>query len=126
MAKSKDDGAATASDEGPATHRKGGAIRGGRLKAFYKRLDKLEADKKDISDGIRSVYGEAKAEGFDPKIMRQVYRLRAMDAEAREEDLGLLETYLEAAGLGPLFDRALDDDDDAVEETEEDGTPLQH
>jgi uncharacterized protein (UPF0335 family) len=69
------------------------------LKAFVERIEKLEEEKKAISDDIRDVYGEAKANGFDAKALRSVVKLRKMDADERKEQDAILETYLHALGM---------------------------
>ena len=55
------------------------------LKAFVERVERLEEEKKALSDDIRDVYAEAKANGFDVKALRQVVRLRKQDVEERKE-----------------------------------------
>lgn len=77
----------------------GGGIAGERLRSFIQRIERLEEEKKTLSDDIREVYGEAKSHGFDPKIMRQVVRLRRMEAADRQEQEALIETYLSALGM---------------------------
>ncbi len=77
----------------------GGGVAGERLRSFIQRIERLEEEKKTISDDIREVYAEAKSNGFDPKIMRQVIRLRKMEAADRQEQEALLETYLAALGM---------------------------
>jgi uncharacterized protein (UPF0335 family) len=77
----------------------GGGIAGERLRSFIQRIERLEEEKKTLSDDIREVYAEAKSNGFDPKIMRQVVRLRRMEAADRQEQEALLETYLSALGM---------------------------
>ena len=72
---------------------------GERLRSFIQRVERLEEEKKTIADDIREVYAEAKANGFDPKIMRQVVRIRKMDAADRAEQEAILETYLNALGM---------------------------
>jgi len=69
------------------------------LKAFVERVEKLEEEKKAISDDIRDVYAEAKGNGFDVKALRAVIRLRKMDANERAEQDAILETYLHALGM---------------------------
>ena len=69
-----------------------------RLKSFIERIERLEAEKKALGDDVREVYGEAKSSGFDPKIMRQVVKLRKMDANDRQEQESLLQVYLDAVG----------------------------
>jgi uncharacterized protein (UPF0335 family) len=69
------------------------------LRLFIERIETLEEEKKGISDDIRDVYAEAKGTGFDPKIMRQIVKLRKMEASARQEAEALLDTYKTALGL---------------------------
>jgi uncharacterized protein (UPF0335 family) len=70
-----------------------------RLRLLIERIERLEEEKKGIADDIRDVYGEAKAVGYDPKIMRQVVRLRKMKPDDRSEQDMLLETYKNALGM---------------------------
>ena len=69
------------------------------LRLFIERVERLEEEKKGISDDIRDVYAEAKANGYDPKIMRMIVRLRRMELHARQEQDAILETYRSALGL---------------------------
>ena len=69
------------------------------LKAFVERVERLEEEKKALSDDIRDVYAEAKANGFDVKALRQVVRLRKQDKDERVEYEAVLETYMHALGL---------------------------
>ena len=69
------------------------------LRQFIERIERLEEEKKGISDDVRDVYSEAKSNGFDPKIMRQIIKLRGMETHTRQEVDALLETYREALGL---------------------------
>jgi len=70
-----------------------------RLRLLIERIERLEEEKKGISDDIRDVYGEAKAVGYDPKIMRQIVRLRKMKPDDRNEQDMILETYKNALGM---------------------------
>lgn len=70
-----------------------------RLRLLIERIERLEEEKKGIADDIRDVYTEAKAVGYDTKIMRQIVRLRKMDAQDREEQRIILDTYMAALGL---------------------------
>jgi uncharacterized protein (UPF0335 family) len=70
-----------------------------RLKMLIERVERLEEERKGIADDIRDVYMEAKAVGYDPKIMRQIVRLRKMKPDDREEQAMLLETYQIALGM---------------------------
>lgn len=69
------------------------------LKAIVERIEKLEEEKKTISDDIRDVYGEAKGNGFDVKALRTIVRLRKQDANERQEQETILETYMQALGM---------------------------
>jgi uncharacterized protein (UPF0335 family) len=69
------------------------------LKAFVERIERLEEEKKTISDDIRDVYAEAKGNGYDVKAMRAVVRLRKQDKDERVEHEAILETYMHALGM---------------------------
>lgn len=69
------------------------------LKAIVERIEKLEEEKKAISDDIKDVYGEAKGNGFDVKALRTIVRLRKQDADERQEQETILETYMQALGM---------------------------
>jgi uncharacterized protein (UPF0335 family) len=69
------------------------------LRQFVERVERLEEEKKALSDDVRDVYAEAKANGYDPRIMRQVIRLRKMETHKRQEEQAVLETYSRALGL---------------------------
>lgn len=69
------------------------------LRLLIERIERLEEEKKGISDDIKDVYLEAKATGFDTKTMRSIVRLRKLEKHAREEAEALLETYKQALGL---------------------------
>jgi uncharacterized protein (UPF0335 family) len=76
-----------------------GAVQADRLRLLIERIERLEEEKKAMADDIRDVYAEAKAVGYDPKIMRTVVRLRKMDKHDRREADDLLETYMAALGM---------------------------
>ena len=69
------------------------------LKAFVERIEKLEEEKKTITDDIRDVYAESKANGFDVKALRQIIKLRKQEPTEREEQEAILETYMHALGM---------------------------
>jgi uncharacterized protein (UPF0335 family) len=71
-----------------------------RLRLLIERIERLEEEKKGISDDIRDVYAEAKAVGYDTKIMRQIIRLRKMKPDDRAEQETILDTYKAALGMG--------------------------
>ena len=69
------------------------------LKAIVERIERLEEEKKTISDDIRDVYAEAKGNGFDVKVLRTIVRMRKQDANERAEQETILETYMQALGM---------------------------
>lgn len=74
------------------------------LRAVVERVERLEEEKKAISDDIRDVYAEAKANGFDTKVLRQVVRLRKQDLAERQEQDAVRDLYLQALGMLPEFE----------------------
>lgn len=69
------------------------------LRLFIERIERLEEEKRGISDDIKDVYLEAKATGYDAKTMRAIVRLRKMEKNARDEAAALLQTYCDALGI---------------------------
>lgn len=69
------------------------------LTLYVERIERLEEEKKGVADDIRDVYGELKAVGYDPKIVRQLIRLRKMDADDRKEMEAVLDLYKAEVGL---------------------------
>ena len=78
-----------------------GGIAGDRLKSFIERIERLEEEKKALANDIKEVYAEAKGNGFDTKIMRQVIRLRRMDKDDLDEQDALIDIYKRALGMLP-------------------------
>ena len=70
-----------------------------RLRLLIERIERLEEEKKGIGDDIKDVYAEAKATGYDAKIMRQIVRLRKLKPDDRREMEAILETYKNALGI---------------------------
>ena len=69
------------------------------LKAIIERIERLEEEKKTISDDIRDVYAEAKGNGYEVKALRTIVRMRKEDADERREHETILETYMQALGM---------------------------
>ena len=69
------------------------------LKSIIERIERLEEEKKTISDDIRDVYAESKGNGFDVKALRAIVRLRKQDPNERQEQETILETYMQALGM---------------------------
>lgn len=76
-----------------------GGIAKEQLHSVIERIERLEEEKAHLAADIREVYAEAKANGFDSKTLRQVVRLRKMDADDRKEQEYMLELYLEALNM---------------------------
>jgi uncharacterized protein (UPF0335 family) len=69
------------------------------LRLFIERIERMEEEKKGVGDDIRDTYNEAKAQGYDTKIMRQVIKLRKMSKDDRMEMEAVLDVYKAALGL---------------------------
>ncbi|OQW60679.1 MAG: hypothetical protein A4S17_10035 [Proteobacteria bacterium HN_bin10] len=69
-----------------------------KLRQLVARIERLEEEKKSIGDDIKETYAEAKATGFDSKVLRQVVRIRKQDRQEREEQEQIRELYLHALG----------------------------
>lgn len=69
------------------------------LKSIVERIERLEEEKQALADDIKEVYAEAKANGFDTKILRTVVRIRKQDSNERQEQEALLDLYLHALGM---------------------------
>lgn len=75
---------------------------GEQLRLFIEHVENLNEEKKGLSDDISSVFAEAKATGFDVKIMREIIKLRAMNPDDRKARHALIETYAENIGMDLL------------------------
>lgn len=69
------------------------------LRLFIERIERMEEEKKGVSDDIRDTYSEAKSQGFDPKIMREIVRLRKLPVNDRKEMEAILDLYKSALGI---------------------------
>ena len=76
-----------------------GGVAGDRLRSFIERIERLEEEKREVQDQIKDVFAEAKGEGFDVKVMRQVIRLRRLRPNDRNELEELLDLYKSALGM---------------------------
>jgi len=74
-------------------------VTGKRLKSFIERVERLEEEKKALAEDIKEVYGEAKANGFEPKIMRKIVSERKKELQKRREENELLDLYMSALGM---------------------------
>ena len=69
------------------------------LSQFIERIERLEEEKKALMADIRDIYSEARATGFEPKIMRQIIKMRGLDREVLAEQDILLSSYRADVGL---------------------------
>ena len=76
-----------------------GGSAGERLRQFIERVERLEEERRALGGDIREIYAEAKALGFEPKIMRQLVRPRRLEKQELDEQEALLETYKHALGM---------------------------
>jgi uncharacterized protein (UPF0335 family) len=92
------------------TNTRVGGVAVDQLLSIIQRVEKLEEEKAAIADDIRDVFAEAKGNGFDVKAIRQLLKLRKLDAAERDEQENILDTYRRALGMLPSFD----DEDEAA------------
>ena len=76
-----------------------GGIDATQLRGIVERIERLEEEKADLGQDIRDLYLEAKGNGFDPKIIRKIIRLRRMDARDVDEEEVLIHLYKRAVGM---------------------------
>ena len=81
-----------------------GGIAGERLRSFIERIERLEEERRALSGDIKEVYAEAKGTGFEPKVMRQILKIRKMDKDEHDEQESLLDIYKRALGMLPDAD----------------------
>jgi uncharacterized protein (UPF0335 family) len=77
-----------------------GRVNGERLKSLVARIESLEEEKTEIGQDIGSIYKEAKDEGFDTGILKEIIRMRRKTQEQLDEHEMLLDTYMHALGMG--------------------------
>ena len=76
-------------------------VSAGQLRAVVERIERLEEEKKEVSEQIKEVYAEAKGNGFDAKTLRKIVALRKKKPEERSEEEAMLELYMNALGMLP-------------------------
>ena len=76
-----------------------GGVAGKRLVSFLERVERLEEEKAALAEDVKEVMAEAKAAGFEVKIIRRILKLRKMEVEKRREEDELLELYMAAIGM---------------------------
>lgn len=78
-----------------------GNIAADQLQSIVERIEWLEQEKADIASDIRDVYAEAKSNGYDKKAIREIVKLRRLDAHERDEQEYIRDLYRRALGLAP-------------------------
>ncbi|KAA0073952.1 DUF2312 domain-containing protein [Tardiphaga sp. P9-11] len=86
---------ATATKDATGSHN----VAAAELRQFVERIERLEEEKKTISDDIKDVFAELKGRGYDVKAVRQIIKIRKQDENERQEMEAILETYLQALGM---------------------------
>jgi len=81
------------------TDTKTGGIAADRLRSIVERIERLEEERKALGNDIKDIYAEAKSAGFDPKVLRQLIRIRKQEAAEVEEQESLLDVYRRALGM---------------------------
>ena len=71
-------------------------VEGNRLRSLVERIERIEEEIKELTEGKKEIYLEAKGNGFDVKILREVIRVRKQDQKERDEQESLLDLYLQA------------------------------
>lgn len=84
--------------------RPGGRVSGKKLRSDVERIERLDEGRKALGSDMTDLFAEAKDEGFDTKVMRKVIALRKMDTMERQEQESLLDSYMHALGMLPLFE----------------------
>jgi len=77
------------------------AVARDQLRSIVERIERLEEEKKTIADDIKDIYGEAKSNGYDVKVLRKLIAIRKQDQNDRLEQEAILDTYLHALGMAP-------------------------
>ena len=77
----------------------GGRIAADELRLLIERAERLEEEKKGITDDIKDVMAEAKGRGYDPKAIRRILSIRKKKKEEYQEEEAIVEVYLQALGM---------------------------
>ena len=82
-------------------------IPGDRIRSFIERIEHIDEEMKALNEGKKEIFSEAKGEGFDVKVLKEILRLRKQDKDERDEHESLLDLYLRAMeGAAPLQAKA--------------------
>jgi uncharacterized protein (UPF0335 family) len=72
------------------------SIPGGRIRSLIERIEQVEAEIQELNEGKKEIFAEAKSEGFDVKILKEIIKLRKQDQDERDEHESLLDLYMQA------------------------------
>ena len=79
-------------------------IAGGRIRSFVERIEHIEAEVAELNEGKKEVFAEAKGEGFDVKVIKEIIKLRKQDQDERDEQETLLDLYMKAMDTAAVDD----------------------
>ncbi len=71
-------------------------IAGDRIRSFVERIEQIETELKELTEAKKEIFSEAKGEGFDVKVLKEIIKLRKQDQEERDEHETLLDVYMRA------------------------------
>jgi uncharacterized protein (UPF0335 family) len=71
-------------------------IAGDRIRSFVERIEQIETELKELTEAKKEIFAEAKGEGFDVKVLKQILKLRKQDQDERDEHETLLDVYMRA------------------------------
>ena len=77
----------------------GGTVAADEIRLLIERAERLEEEKKGISDDIKDVFAEAKSRGYDPKALREIIKIRRKKREEYQEEQSILELYMSSLGM---------------------------
>jgi uncharacterized protein (UPF0335 family) len=83
-----------------------GGVAVDQLKSIIARVEKLEEEKAGLAADIRDVFAEARGNGYSVPALRAILKMRKKDAAEREEEEAILDSYMNALGMLPLFESA--------------------
>jgi uncharacterized protein (UPF0335 family) len=75
------------------------AVAGDQLKSFVERIERLEEEKAGVAGDIKDIYAEARGNGFNASVIREIIKIRKQDYATRQEHEAILELYLQALGM---------------------------
>ena len=84
-------------------------IAGDRIRSFVERIEQIETELKELTEAKKEIFSEAKGEGFDVKVLKEIIKLRKQDQDERDEHETLLDVYMRAmdeAGPAPVAEAA--------------------